>query len=157
MKNFKDYLPEGVKRENRIQQSYSNKQKELSALNRGDHSSVPKPKEKESSEFLFPTMDHHERVNARKSELSTDIESLKRVLSSAKAKNQRRLSNKTEKEKLPVISVKKSTQGNIATTPRDSSKMNNPENDWISMETDGYGIPIRQRYRYEEDGPEANP
>lgn len=152
MKNFKDYLPEGVKRENRIQQSYSNKQKELSALNRGDHSSVPK--NKESSEFLFPGMDkevnirHNERVNARKNELSTDIESLKGALSSAKAKNQRRLSNKTQTENLPLISVKKSTKGDIATTPRGSSKINNTDNDWIPMETDGYGIPIRQRYRY---------
>lgn len=149
MKNFKDYLPEGVKRENRIQQSYSNKQKELSALNRGDHSSVPK--NKESSEFLFPVMDkevnirHNERVNARKNELSTDIESLKGALSSAKAKNQRRLSNKTQTEKLPAPVVSKATPTQKSTqsqTPRTFAS------NWVPPPTDVYGFPLRYPTEY---------
>lgn len=98
MKNFKDYLSEGERREKRIQASYSKKQRELAALNRGDHSSVPK--DQDSSSFLFPEMDkevnlrHGERVNARKNELATDILSLNSALSSAKAKNERRMQSK---------------------------------------------------------------
>jgi hypothetical protein len=152
MKNFKDYLPEGVKRENRIQASYSNKQKELSALNRGDHSSVPK--NKESSEFLFPGMDkevnihHNERVNARKNELSTDIESLKGSLSSAKAKNQRRLSNKTQTEKTPVPVVSKVTPTQKSTqsqTPRTFAS------NWVPPPTDVYGFPLRYLDDYRDN------
>jgi hypothetical protein len=98
MKNFKEYLSEGERREKRIQASYSKKQRELSDLNRGDHSSVPK--DTESSNFLFPEMDkdvnlrHMDRVNARKNELATDILSLNTALSSAKGKNERRMQAK---------------------------------------------------------------